>query len=62
VAERKQLNASVGGNLQVLITPGASCHNIFPGLLGTISAYNIAWCAEEASNFANEQWTYVFRT
>lgn len=57
--EWKQLNASVGGNLEVVIPPAASCHNTFQGLLGNISTYNAAKCAEETAKFADEQWTYV---
>jgi hypothetical protein len=59
VAQWKQLNASVDGNLQIDIPPGAVCHNVFQGPLGNISTYDAAKCASVTANFGNEQWTYV---
>ena len=50
------LNATVGGNLRVSIPPAAACHNTFQGLLGNISTYNAAQCADVQANFADEQW------
>ncbi|KAK0740040.1 isoamyl alcohol oxidase [Schizothecium vesticola] len=51
-----QLNATVGGNLAVLVPPEAACHNTFTGLLGTIPTYNAAKCAEVTANYSREQW------
>lgn len=53
----RSLNSSVDGTLQLVVPPGASCHNTFQGPLGNISTYNAAKCAQETANFANEQWT-----
>ncbi|KAK3499468.1 uncharacterized protein B0T23DRAFT_17731 [Neurospora hispaniola] len=50
------LNATVGGNLQISIPPAASCYNTFQGLLGNISTYNAAQCADVHANYASEQW------
>lgn len=52
----KLLNATVGGNLQVSIPPAASCYNTFQGLLGNISTYDAAKCAEVQQNYPSEQW------
>ncbi|KZW00723.1 FAD-binding domain-containing protein [Exidia glandulosa HHB12029] len=48
-----QLNATVEGNLQVALPPGAVCHNSLNG----ISTFDAAKCADVRANFEDEQWT-----
>ncbi|KAI0005787.1 FAD-binding domain-containing protein [Xylariaceae sp. FL0662B] len=52
-----ELNSTVEGNLQIVVPPGASCHNTFEGPLGTLSTYDAGACADATVNFGNEAWT-----
>ncbi|KAK4201358.1 6-hydroxy-D-nicotine oxidase [Triangularia verruculosa] len=52
----KALNATVGGNLAVIVPPESACHNFFNGTLGTIPTYDTAKCAEVTANYPSEQW------
>ncbi|AEO63034.1 uncharacterized protein THITE_2039882 [Thermothielavioides terrestris NRRL 8126] len=64
----QKLNATVGGNLQVDIPPGAPCYNTFKGPLGDVQTYNADECATVTANWTSEQfqveqpaaalWTY----
>ncbi|KAI1078643.1 FAD-binding domain-containing protein [Whalleya microplaca] len=51
------LNSTVEGNLQIVIPPGAACHNTFEGPLGTLSTYDAEACADVTNNFVSESWT-----
>ncbi|KAH9905036.1 FAD-binding domain-containing protein [Xylariomycetidae sp. FL2044] len=51
------LNSTVGGNLQVVIPPGAACYDTFEGPLGSIPTYDAAACADATAMWANETWT-----
>ncbi|KZW00741.1 FAD binding domain-containing protein [Exidia glandulosa HHB12029] len=51
--EWRKLNATVGGNLQVALPPGAPCHNSLNG----IPTFDAAKCADVMANFMGEQWT-----
>lgn len=46
----RSLNATLGGQLQVALPPGAVCYKNGPG------EYDAAECAETQANWANEQW------
>jgi len=54
--EWTKLNKTVDGNLAIALPPGAPCHNTFNGLLGNLSTYNAAQCANATAKFTNEQW------
>jgi hypothetical protein len=49
------LNTSVGGNLQKVVPPGASCYKKFDGK----AMYNEAECSNVISEWGVEDWQYV---
>jgi hypothetical protein len=54
-----KLNATIGGNLQVALPPGASCYNSLKdegGAGGDISTFDSQKCAEVHQNWIDEQW------
>ncbi|KAF9524797.1 isoamyl alcohol oxidase [Crepidotus variabilis] len=50
--EWKSLNASVDGNLQLVVPDAAVCHDSFEGK----PTYNASACEEVQANVANQQW------
>src|SRR5690348_10979558 len=55
--EWNALNRTVDGNLEVYIPPEAACHNVFDGLLGSVTTYDAAKCAAVTASYSSEQWT-----
>jgi hypothetical protein len=55
-AQWTAFNASVAGNLQVDIPPGAVCYNVFQGPLGNVSTYDQAACQAASAGWMDEQW------